>query len=487
MKKSLMKNWFQLLRINNIYTHMKFIKLDLLTLLISLFLFASCENVSTIGLEIDPNSAVEGALVDTLTISSRTMMDDVSTTADLVRYPLGFLKDPTFGTTEASMALSVGLPTDTAGIFGATSTLDSAVLALSYAGEFYGDSTEVYTITVNQLTNNLHADEGFFSSTVYPVNSRVIGTKTGRLFPTSKYKITDIVAGNKDTLRSVNPQLRIKLDNNFVQDFILAQSKTLYKSDAIFKNYFKGLRVQVSSPSGNGAMMFFDFAGTNSNLSLYYRKPNTTSTPATVDTVNFNLPLGNGLHKVAATIKHNYTGTAIETQLNNPNQQYAVTYLQPLIGLKNKISFPSLDKFSASTGPIVVNKAELVVDLASGSDIKPFEAAIRLALYRYDIAEQRVVTEVNSNSNDPASIGGYFDSTKRQYVFNITAYIQNLISKKTKDFGTFIAPIPTNATAEWMPKPSLSSAARSVIGAYKKNPAAGESTMRLNLYYTKVK
>ena len=461
---------------------MKFVKLDLLTLLISLFLFASCENTSTIGLEIDPSNTIEGSLVDSLTISSRTVMDDATNTSGLPRYPLGFLKDPTFGTTEASMALSVGLPTSPYS-FGTTPVLDSAVLVLSYAGEFYGDSTQVYTVNVNQLTNNLHTEESFLSSRTYPNNSQVIGTKTGRLFPTSKYKVTEIVTNGKDTLKSVNPQLRIKLDNNFIQENIVNQPEGVLKSDALFKNFFKGLKVQVSSPSGSGAMAFFDLSSTNSSLSLYYRKTNATATPATIDTLNATFPIGNTLHRVAASVKHDYTGTAVQTQLNNPNQQYGVTYLQPLVGLRSKISFPTLEKFSASIGPIVVNKAELVVDLAAGSDIKPFEAAIRLALYRYDIAEQRVVTEVNSA--DAAAIGGYFDPTKRQYVFNLTAYIQNIISKKTKDYGTFIAPIPTNATTEWLPMPSVSSAARSVIGANKKNPAVGESNMKLNLYYTK--
>ena len=54
---------------------MKFIKLDLLTLLISLFLFASCESTSTIGLEVDPSAAVQGNLIDTLTINSRTQLE----------------------------------------------------------------------------------------------------------------------------------------------------------------------------------------------------------------------------------------------------------------------------------------------------------------------------------------------------------------------------------------------------------------------------
>lgn len=463
---------------------MKFTKLDLLTLLISLFLFASCENTSTIGLEIAPNSTIDGDLVDTLTVSSRTMLDQATNTSDLLAHPLGFLKDPIFGTTEANLLLSVGLPTSPFS-FGATpTTLDSAVLVLSYAGEFYGDSTQVYTVNVKQLVRDLSTEESFLSSKTYPVNDLIVGTKTGRLFPTTKFKINDIVKGAKDTLKTVNPQIRIKLDPNFIEGYFINQPAEKLKSDALFKDFVKGLQVQVSNPNGSGAMMFFDLSSTNSNIAFYYRNVNDATSPAVIDTLNAYFPLGNNVHRVAATVKHNYSGTAIETQLNNPNQQYALTYLQPLVGLKNKISFPSLEKFSTSTGRIVVNKAELVVDLAAGSDTKPFDPAPRLALYRYDIAEQRMVTEVNDS--DPAAIGGFFNPTKRQYVFDVTAYIQNLISKKTKDYGTFIAPIPTSSTTAWITRPSLSSGSRSVIGAFKKNPATGESTMRLNLYYTKV-
>lgn len=470
------------------YLHMKFIKLDLLTLLISLFLFASCENTSTIGLEIDPNSAVEGALVDTLTISSRTMTDDVSSTGGLTRYPLGYLKDPVFGTTESILAMSVGLPSN-AYAFGTTPTLDSAVLVLNYSGEFHGDSTQNYTISVNQLVNDLAIEESSLSNRVYPYNSQVIGTKTTRLFPTSKFKITDIVVGNKDTLKSVNPQIRIKLDNAFIQNNIVNLPEASLKTDAIFKSLFKGLSVLVNNPNGGGAMMFLDFASTNSNLSLYYKHSNTTTTPATIDTISVDFPLGNASNRVAASIKHNYTGTPIETQLNSPNQQYAVTYLQPLVGLRNKISFPTLTKFSESAGKIAVNKAELVIDLANGSDTKPFEAAPRLTLYRYDIAEQRVnLPDIDPNDNrvlpDAIIYGGYFNSVTRQYVFVITSYIQDLISNKTKDYGTFLAPTPTN---EFLITPSLTSAARAVIGAHKKNPASGENTIKLNIYYTKVK
>jgi hypothetical protein len=89
---------------------MKFYKIDLLTLLISLFLFASCKSSNTIGLDVDPINAIQGELVDTITVSTQTLLDEPASTGGLIRYPLGYLTDPVLGTTESSLAMSVNLP-----------------------------------------------------------------------------------------------------------------------------------------------------------------------------------------------------------------------------------------------------------------------------------------------------------------------------------------------------------------------------------------
>ncbi len=468
---------------------MKFIKLDLLTLLISLFIFSSCEKSSTIGLEIDPSSAVQGALVDTVTIVSRTELDNNTSTYLLTRHPLGYLNDPIFGITESNLAMSVNLPSD-AYSFGTNPVLDSAILVLNYGGEFYGDSTLNYSIDVHQLSSNLKNETSLLNNRDYAYNSTVIGNRSGKLFPTTPFKILDIVDAKPDTLKKVTPQVRIKLSNAFIQNNILNLTTANLKTDEEFATAFKGLYVQInkSGLSGNGALMFFDFAALNTNLTLYYKKQNGTTTTA-IDTVSVNFPISTTLGPIAASIKHDYAGTAIATQLSNPNQQYNVTYLQPLVGLKNKISFPYLNKFASEAGKIVINKAELVIDLSSGTDIKPFTPSPRLVLYKYDIAEKRQNLDDNSpaTSNmglDPTVFGGYYNSIKKQYVFVITSHIQGLLTGKTKDYGTFLAPTSLNEFQYLTP--SLTTGGRAVIGSFKKNPAIGDNTMKLNIYYTKV-
>ena len=474
---------------------MKFIKLDLLTLLISLFLFASCENTSTIGLEVDPSIAIKGSLVDTLTIQSRTLEDDITQAAALVRHPLGFLKDPTFGTTESSLAMSVNLPND-AYAFGTNAVLDSAVLVLNYGGQFYGDSTSTYSIDVHQLTNDISTQSSFLQNRQYTFNSTLLGNKTGKVYPKTTFKITDIVTGAADTLKRVTPQVRIKLSNAFIKSNILDLTAASLKYNSYFVSAFKGLHVQINkaNSTGVGGLMFFDFAGTNSNLVLYFKRQNATNATA-IDTVAASFPISLASNPIAASIKHDYTGTDIKTQLDDtdPKHQYAVTYLQPLSGLKNKISFPYLTKFKTEIGKIVVNKAELVVEVSSGSDPIPFDAAPRLSLYRYDIASQRTylpdnnsgtsTTVGDSRAVSETVFGGYYDSLKKRYVFVVTAYIQDLLDGKSKDYGTFLAPTPST---EYSNFPSLSTGARVVVGSFKKTPSAGDNVMKLNIYYTKI-
>lgn len=488
MKKSLMKNWFQLLKK---CLNMKFLKLDLLTLLISLFLFTSCENTSTIGLQVDPSIAVDGKLIDTITVRSKTIQDDIGSTYILRRHPFGYLQDPTFGTTESSLAMSVNLPNE-AYDFGTAAVLDSAVLVLNYAGEFYGDSTANYSIDVHQLTNNLAKETSFLSTKTYQYSATLLGNKIGRIFPNTKYKITDVVVGGPDTLKTVTPQIRIKLDAAFIKNNIIDLSATKLKYNSNFTAEFKGLKVQINKPAstGIGGLMFFDFAGSNSYLSLYYKKDNATT--ATKDTISVNFPISTSTNPIAASVSHTYT-SAITTQLNDATStQYPVTYLQPLSGLRNKIAFPYLNKFAGNIGKIIINKAELVIDISDGTDVIPLGAAPRIALYRYDIAERRQNVPDNNlgsqtSAGDPRALsptvfGGYFNSIKKQYVFVITSYMQDLLDGKTQDYGTFLGSTPST---EFSIIPSYSTGARAVLGSFKKAPLAGDDLMKLNIYYTK--
>ncbi|HEX8608892.1 MAG TPA: DUF4270 family protein, partial [Pedobacter sp.] len=239
-----------------------------------------------------------------------------------------------------------------------------------------------------------------------------------------------------------------------------------------------------------------DFAGTNANLQLYYKKDITNS--VSKDTVGVSFPISISSGPVAANIKHDYTGTPVETQLSAPNPAtpYNVTYLQGLAGLRNKISFPDLTAFVNSVkagnaaSRIVINRAELVVNVANGTDALPYTPARKLVLYRNDIAGNRlnlVDYSTAANTNNPKYVGadrainGFYDATNKRYLFVLTSYLQNLIDGDTEDYGTFLS---VAGFDEATLTPTIVTAGRSVINT--TTPGSGNNAIKLNIYYTKV-
>jgi hypothetical protein len=482
---------------------MKFSKLDLLTLLISLFLFSSCKDSSTVGLDIDPGNAITGTLLDNEPITSTTLTDiptsTYSTGTGLVRYPLGQMNDPVFGKTEASLALSVNLP-DGAYSFGKGVTIDSAILVMRYerasVNQFYGDSTARYSITVNQLTDNLSLGTGFLSSKDYAAGDQ-LGTFSAAIKPNSRVNVTEITTGGPDSVKSKAPQLRIKLDKTLIQNKIAALDSATLSTNAKFNAAFKGLKVRATVPSGSkGGVMFLDFVTDSSGVMIYYKRQNATTSTA-IDTVAARFPIVTTTNAVAATIKHDYTGTPVQTQLDNPATQYQITYLQALGGIRNKISFPTLKDLTTKLGSkIVINKADLVIDLSDNTDAD-FAAPLKLALYRYDIANQRQLLPDNNPYDQQSATGdvrafpipgwGVYDAVKKTYTFTITNYVQDIIDGKTIDYGTFLAPasvtsVNATATTESTLLPWVTSAARGVIGSFNNT---NNDKIRLNIYYVK--
>lgn len=482
---------------------MKFTKQDLLTLLIGLFLFASCKNTNTLGFDPDADFAIKGTLYDGAIVNASTVTDEATSTIGIPRHPLGYINaDPIYGNTEANLVMAVTLPANAYYSFGTNAVIDSAVLVLPYSTQFYGDTTtSVYSFNVQQLKDNLSLQRSFMSNKVWPVETPVVGNFTAKIQPKTPVKITDIVSGAADTLKTVVPQLRIKLNNAFIQNNIMNLDSADRSTNNKLANVFKGLQVNVNKAgvTGKGGIAFFGFTGAEANVEIYYKKQNASNSSST-DTVAVKFPISAGSGPVAATIRHDYTGTPVKAQLDvpNPASPYEVAYLQSLAGLRSKIEFPNLKTFLTEAqggnakAKILINRAELVVNVNSGSDVAPFAPAQRLSLYRLDIAGQRSNVADNNipsqtSQGDPrsagseAGFGGFYDTVNKRYVFTLTAYIQDLIDGKTENYGTYIA--PTSLT-EFTISPSISSGARSVINT--RSVTGGQKGIKLNIYYTKI-
>jgi len=459
---------------------MKLYKLDLLTLLISLFILSGCQETESIGLDVDAATEIKGSLIDTITVNASTVAEDTIITNTLEQYPLGYLNDPITGKTTANIALSLTL--DPPGLtFGTSPVLDSAVLVLYYGKEFHGDSTSKFQVEVHQLSDALSEATPYYNTKPVGYNSSILGSKFLRFNSKDSVRVTELVTGKADVQKSKAPHIRIPIDPNFVTTNFLNATSTVLSSDKELNKSIKGLYLTVNKAqtTGQGGITFLNLTD-SSRLEVYYKSQN----GALIDTTLHKFPIKNNTSPVVADFKHDYTGTNIQTQLSNPNTKFDFTYVQGLGGLRTKIRFPYLDKLK-SLGNITINKAELIVSVVGGTD--KFQPSKRLLLYQTDIASQRqFVPDFSTNpvlSMTDFDFGGYYDTTNKRYKFVITTYIQDILKGKSKQYDTFLAPISLNYNRQLGPVSSGTTATSAVIGSGK----AGVSyKMKLNIIYSKI-
>ncbi len=463
---------------------MKFFRLDLLTLLISLFILSSCKNQGSIGLGINNPGQVNGTLVDTSTIIVNTVKDDsVLTAPSLAKNPLGYFTDPIFGVSVSNLATDLNLPGSSAySLPAGTITIDSARLVLSYANGFYGDSiTSSYRVNVYKLNEKFVDNAPYYNTKKWNYDSsNLIGSLTFNARTHDSIKIFHIIAGAPDTLVKVPPQVRIPINTSFITTYLFNQSSTVLASNDVFQNTVKGLYITLDQTKTTGPGGVFMIKPSDS-LAVYYRSVNGT----TIDTAVVYLPVSS----FASQISHTYT-TTIQAELNNATASRNTFYLQGLGGLKAKVSFPHLlanirGALLKKDSDIVLNRAELVVTPSPGTYV-PYTPIPRITMYQLDLAHQR--TSIQDGGADPRSggiavFGGFYISTQNEYHFILTAYLQDLLLGKTVDYGTFIAPVDNTNTSgiDIAETPQVGS--RTVaVGSDKSSPLQ----IKLNIIYTKI-
>ncbi len=458
----------------NYFIHMNYLSRGLF-IFVSLIAFSSCQKTDSVGLDINPNDTINSKYIEDYDISTVTVREDSILASNQPQYPAGSMSDPVLGTTDAALAMGISLPSATPA-FGETASLDSGVLVLKYGKGFFGDSTNTtYSVTVHQLKENYIPTSGYYTNRKWDYDSTtVIGSapNVNRFRWNDSIFVNQIVKGAPDTALKVVPQIRIKMTPEFMRAYFLNAPSASFANAAAFQSHIKGLYVRVSKqqPDGRGGIAYFDLATANvSGLELYYK--NTTGTTVDTNKVVF----GVSHTTTSAAIRHNYAGTVVQAQLNNPEQSFSTVYTQPLAGLRTKISFTNLDALRA-LGKIAINKAELVVYVEPGTETI-FKPLPRLTLYRTDIAGQRQVADQVSFLGTP------YDTDKKRYVFNVSSYIQNLVNGKDKQYNTYIAPVDVNFlnTQTANISPVITTAARSVLAGNNHE----NLKIKLNIYYTK--
>jgi hypothetical protein len=433
--------------------------------------FGSCDKASVVGLDVQPeDDLLNVERIDSTTIYARTVKSDslrtdetVITTGDAL---LGKYVDPLFGTAAAGIYTQLRLPT-TNPAFGTHPTVDSVFLCMVYSyGTFYGDTLTQQRVNVYQLTTELKAEEDFYSNSTLAKTYLDLANNYA-FYPHPK----DSVYGSTTTTRE-KPQLRIPLNTVFAQAILNNQGTSILANNTNFQSFVKGLYVTTENTilaGDQGAIMHFKMNDSKSRMVIYYHNDTGTYTKK----YEFSLTSSPRFNH----FKHDYSSSvndSLAAQMGaTPAQANTVVFAQAMAGLKTKITFPHLRNIN-DLGRVAVNKAELVVKVDTTvspySDIKKYATPPTLVLFQInDNGTSGVISPDYFEGTN--YFGGSYNASTQTYTFNISRYIQQVLSGQKNNNGIYL--LVSNGAVQ---------ANRLVLGGGNSS----NFKMKLNITYTKL-
>ena len=398
----------------------------------------SCEEPDLEGSDVLPVNDQPGIYTDTIGLTARTVTEDSLLGSSLTSpFFLGSMIDAPIGKTEASFYTQVRLGGSLTNGFQEKTIIDSVVLNLAYKAN-YGDSSALHHVSVYELGAPMNSNKKYYTTQDFQLReiNESLGNKTF-----SPSQLDSIQVGD-----SRQPFLRIRMRKNFgirfKEHFI--QSPQTFSDNAFFNTYFKGIYV-TDQTDGNGSIITLNQNSTLNALVFYYRDAITDTIPKSYSfLINSNCSRNN-------RFKHQYNNTVFDSI--NPSN----LYIQSTAGLKTLIQFPGLMNLNA-TQTVSINKAELVVKLAAGSNSP-------LANHSYLFAFARDSSGRNSIMSDAINgllVGTFSDG---EYRFIISRQIQRIISGQLSNNGIYLV-------------------ASGSVGNAERTLLMGPADIKLNLTYT---
>jgi hypothetical protein len=386
----------------------------------TLITVSSCEKNNTFGLEINPASnTLEAFYSDTFDLNTFSVYGD-SIKTDELNGPslLGNYIDPVFGQVNASIYSQIRL--EQAYNFipqGGTIddiVIDSAVLYLAIDG-YYGDIKE-------QNFNIEILDEDFYKDSSY-YNNQSLLTKGPNISTAGSIKANPLFPGYFSGFLVNEAILGITLDVNEFALPIVNESgnNTLTGNDGDneFLSFFKGIK--ISAPSNvNGGLYYINLTNSFSRIRLFYR--DTSGIASDHDTLDFDFNINSNC-AYYHTVDHDYSGTSVEEVINQPHLGRNQFYIQALGGVNGRVTIPELDSLIGKN--IMANKAEIIL---------PFENYI---YDEYSAPSSLFISRKNNDGNYEflpdlfeGSQGGNYDAINKNYRFDITRHVNEILAEK---------------------------------------------------------
>jgi len=367
--------------------------------------------------------------IDTVTPVLSTLVLDSFVTSGLSNLMVGRVVDPLLGTTNASTFFQLGLPTKTniTDDLPNDATYDSLALVMLPGKNWYGDTTRAQTFSVYELA---YQPQYYYDNKFY--NTDVV-SKVPTPWASASVKVMPMRGDS----------LSIRLSNSKGQelfDKIKTKSGDVQTEDN-FLNYIKGLCVEAGS-NDNGAIYNFSISDSTMKMRLYYH----TTFPAKEDKV-IEFPITRSDYQFNRIITDR-SNTALKPQYAGQKEFFASKanpfgLTQTGTGTMLKVKFPSLREILKLSSTVKLLNAQLI--------LRPVEKTFDDAVFPLPPTLFLSATDATNNIGytipDTTGSGTQYSSPiideihklDTRYVFNITSYLNSLLSTvSTTENGVFL-------------------------------------------------
>ncbi|MNU79657.1 hypothetical protein D3C71_692720 [compost metagenome] len=373
---------------------------------------------------------------DTFQLKTFSVDEDSIPTDNQVYGTLGACHDPKFGVINTSVYTQMSIEGQIVWQSGESLVqVDSVVLSLCYGGH-YGKLTP-QTFEVYELDDTLSIKSTYYRNSTKPLKGGdLVEPSSATQTPNTTNKV--ILPNGTPIPDTVEPQLRLRLNNSigqqFIQDIIAGNSAFTSTSQFLSSEYFKGFKINVSNASpgaGSGSVLYLRMGNQQTRMTVYY----TVNTGAEIKKRNFSLRV-NGSSAYFNHTELDHSGYHVADVLANPSSGQSNFYAQ-CFGVWGAVEFPSVSNLSSKS---LINNALLYLPVAYQTN-SPYSPSKTVTLvYKNDAGENIVI---------PNSSTVYSD-TQKGFVINLRPYIQDLTSGKIPNRTIYIIPSPDlfSSTAE---------------------------------------
>jgi hypothetical protein len=393
-----------------------------------------------LGLDLLPGDPL-GLRLETNEVQAYTFIPEPIRTSGLTRNLVGSYRDPVFGSVRAGIVAQLRLGANNVGIGQDNSGLvaDSMVLALGFDGiNFAYGNLNPQVFQVYELSESLSVDSIYETDDVPEYLSQdLVQDRGGRLVPRPLEQ--PVINGD-----SLQPQLRMRLDRALAQRILNGFGTPDLADNIAFLEFFKGVYVTVDNgaqlPFQEG-ILYFNLLNVTSKATIYYRNTLVSDTVP----LTFDLPINQS--SVRYTVAEHDHQLALDpglgSALADSTAPAPFAYVQALGGLRTAIRFPDIRRFADER--LALAKAELIVPVP-GTYNALLAPPQQLFMFRKDTITGNDVF-LPDQSGGVGSIDGAYRSEAREYRFNITRYIQAVLSGTVPDNGVELVAASNGVTA----------------------------------------